>query len=212
MREEGARARARARARPTSLFPSRCRVPHSLRARGVNARARLVLARPRTSRARAPQMEAAKARAASLPVSRPARRSTRSCSRAPTRTTSRSRRATWSGAGSKWASSLEGFGDAAEARADGAAAEADGHDAWASHLSELIAEADAAPFADGTRPTEVFGAVKPYIDEALKDEHADRAPPRGDQRRGADAREITVRRRVALRRGRLARAYPRGAP
>ena len=60
-----------------------------------------------------------------------------------------------------------------------------GHDAWASHLSELIAEADAAPFADGT-PEEVFGEVKPYIDEALKDEHAERAAAgEGDEERVA---------------------------
>ena len=136
-------------------------------------------------------MEAAKARAASLPPPPGSDEHAELLARSnPYNFTLEE--GTWSGAGSKWASSLEGFGDDREGErgADGAAAEADGHDAWASHLSELIAEADAAPFADGVAPDEVFGAVKPYIDEALKDEHAERiaAADARDQREGDDNR------------------------
>ncbi len=128
-------------------------------------------------------MEAAKARAASLPPPPGSEEHATMLARANPYNFTLEEGA-WSGAGSKWASSSDGLG--AAGGADGAAAsEADGHDAWASHLSELIAEADAAPFADGT-PEEVFGEVKPYIDEALKDEHAERAAAgEGDEERVA---------------------------
>ena len=133
-------------------------------------------------------MEAAKARAASLPPPPGSDEHAALLARSnPYNFTLEE--GTWSGAGSKWASSSDGLG--AAGGADGAAAsEADGHDAWASHLSELIAEADAAPFADGAAPDEVFGAVKPYIDEALKDEHAERvaAADARDQREGDNER------------------------
>ena len=49
----------------------------------------------------------------------------------------------------------------------------DGHDAWAAHLSKLIEESSEDFEADDD-PETTFAKVKPYLDEKLRDEHADR--------------------------------------